>query len=341
VPRKSRRAKIPTPAWERPRGTLARRLLGRGSQFYGAVFVVLLIAGGLGFVAYGFGARELEKLGRPGSTAIQVEDTRYRLDYFSDRLSMYVDQNGGPTAVSATAALSAVSSLIIQEDVERRFADELDVTATDDEIKDGIATRLGITADDESFDVVFQQELTRTGLSETDYRQMVEASVLNDKLQEKFLADVPESAEAVHYRQIIVSDQATADDIKKQVEDGGDFAALAAANSLDTSTKDEGGDVGWVPRGVLDAATEELLFGLEPGAITTIPISVGVAVIEMLEKDEDHPVEENRKDTLAARLVADWIDEKRQSLTIVNNMDVTGNFDEDKVQWAVDHAYQS
>jgi parvulin-like peptidyl-prolyl isomerase len=342
VPRKSRRAKIPTPAWERPRGTLARRLLGRGSQFYGAVFVVLLIAGGLGFVFYGFGSRELEKLGRPGSTAIQVDDTRYRLDYFTDRLTMYVDQNGGPTAVSASSALPAVSDLIIQEDVVRRFADELDVTATDDEIKDGIATRLGITADDESFDVVFQQELTRTGLSEKDYRQMVEASVLSDKLQEKFLAKVPKTAESVHYRQIVVSDQATADDIKKQIEAGGDFAALAAKNSLDTSTKDKGGDVGWVPRGVLTPSTEELLFALEPGATTIIPYgNTAVLVIQVLKKDDNHPVADDMKDSLAASLLSDWINEKKQSLSIVNNVDITGNYDPDKVQWVIDHANQS
>jgi len=341
VPKKRRRAKIPTPAWERPRGTIGRRLLGRGFQFYGAVLVALLIAGGLGFVVYGFGAQELEKRGRPGSTAIQVDDTRYRLDYFSDRLKMYVDQSGGQSVVQPADALSAVSDLLIQEEIVRRFASEKDVKATDDEIKEEIASRLGITADDESFDVVFEQELVRSGLSETDYHSMIEAAVITDKLKEKSLAEIPKSADSVHYRQILVGEQATADDIKAQIEAGGDFAALAAKNSLDPATKDKGGDVGWVPRAVLDAATAELIFPMKVGEITIIPSASGALVIEMLKKDDDHPVEEDKKEPLAARLLADWIDEKKQSLSIANNMDVRGSFDQSKVDWALERAYQS
>ena len=342
MPKKRRRAKIPTPAWDRPRGTIGSRLLGRGFQFYGLVLVLLLAGAALGWPAYGFLADELEKRNRPGSTAVQVEDTRYRLDYFASRLTMYVDQNGGPAVVQATSALPAVSDILIQEEIVRRFAGELDVTATDDEIREEIASRLGITADDESFDVVFQQELVRSELSETDHRQMIEASVVTDKLREEFLAEVPESAESVHYRQILVSESEKADELKAEIEGGADFAALAAENSLDPATKDNGGDVGWVPRGVLGADREQLLFGLEPGQITTDLDPRGVvAVIEMLEKDDNHPVEEDQKEPLAARALADWIDEKRQSLSIVNNMDVRGTFDQGKVEWAVKRAYQS
>jgi parvulin-like peptidyl-prolyl isomerase len=342
VPKKRRRAKIPTPAWDRPRGTIGRRLLGRGFQFYGAVIVGLLIAGGLAFVVYGFGAEELEKWRRPSSTAIQVEDTRYRLDYFTSRLTMFVDQSGGQGVVQATDALSAVSDLLIQEDIVRRFAGELDVTATDDEIRDEIASDVGLPADDELFDVAFRDRLALTELSETDYRRMLEARILQRKLQEEFLAEVPESAESVRYRQIVVSEQATADDIKQQIEAGGDFAALAAEDfNLDVANKENGGNVGWVPRGILDAGTEELVFAMKVGEITIIPSPAGVVLVEMLKKDDDHPVEEDQKEPLAARVLADWIEEKRQSLSIVNNMDVRGNYDQDKVQWAVDRAYQS
>lgn len=343
MPKKRRRAKIPTPAWERPRGTIGRRLLGRGFQFYGAIVVAVLIAGGVGFVLYGFTADEVEKRGRPGSTAVQVEDTRFRLDYFADRLTMYVDQNGGPGIVLPSSALPSVSDLLIQEEVVRRFAGELDVTATDDEISEDIASRLGITADDESFDVVFQQELARSGLSETDYRQMVEAAVISDKLRQKFLADVPESAESVHYRQIVVGEPAKADELLAEIEGGADFAALAAEDlNLDVVNKENGGDVGWVPRGVLDASTEELVFALQPGDLSEpIPTARGVLIIEMLEKDDDHPVGDDRKEPLADRLFADWVAEKKQSLSIVNNVDVRGNFDQDKVGWLVNRVYES
>jgi parvulin-like peptidyl-prolyl isomerase len=345
VPKKRRSAKIPTPAWERPRGALGSRILGRGLQFYGAVAVGALLVMGLGIIGYAFWNDYWEERNRPGSTAIQVEDTRYRLDYYSRRLAIYLDQVSAqnPEAAQPTSALPAVSDLLIQEEIVRRFAAEMEVTATDDEIREEIASRLGIPADDESFDVVLQQELAGTELSETDHRRMIEAAVLTDKLEQKFLSEVPESAESVHYRQIVVSEQATADDIKRQIEAGGDFAALAAENSLDPATKDNGGDVGWVPRGVLGPSTEELLFVMAPGEIQirTDLTPAGVAVIEMLDKDGDRPVEEAQTEPLAARLFADWVEEKRQSLSIVNNMDVRGNYDQGKVEWVVERAYQS
>ena len=340
MPKKRRQAKIPTPAWERPHGAIGSRVLGRGFQFYGTVVISVLISLALAIVGYAFGADYLETQGRPGSTALQIDDTRYRLDHFTSRLKMYVDQNGGPGVVDGVTALSQVPTLLIQEEIVRRFAGEFDIAASEEEILEGIALRLGIAADDGTFDVVFQQELTRSGLSELEFRDMIEASVLETKLVERFEAELSLSAESVRYRQILVSTEETAQEIRDKIEAGEDFSALAAENSLDVQTRDSGGEMGWVPRGVLDASTEELVFALEPNEITTIPLPQGVVVIEMQEKAEDREVEEAQRAPLASGALADWVQEKRDTLTIVNNMDVADG-DAEKIQWAVERAYQS
>lgn len=342
MPKKRRQARIPTPAWERPRGTIGSRVLGRSSQFYGAVAIAVLVGLALSIVAFAFVSDELDKRGRPGSTAIAIDDTRFRLDYFSDRLKIYVDQTSiqNSSAAQPASAIPTVADLIIQEEIVRRFASEMDVAATDEEIQEAIAGRLGISADDDTFDVVFQQELTRSGLSDTDYRQMIEAEVLSDNLREKFAAEVPESAESVRFRQIVVGTDEEAQDLRSQIEGGADFAALAAENSLDTQTGAEGGEVGWVPSGVFDASTEELVFTLEVGEVTTIPTRVGVLVIEMEEKAADRAIDEEQKGTLADRAFDDWVEEKQASLSVVNNLDLGGG-DPDKINWAVDHAYQT
>jgi parvulin-like peptidyl-prolyl isomerase len=317
-------------------------VLGRGFQFYGAVAVGLLIVAALGVIGYAFLADYLETQGRPGSTAVRVDDTRFRLDHFSNRMKMYVDQNGGPGVVDRAIALSQVPTLLIQEEIVRRFAGEFDITASEEEILQEIATRLGIAVDDEAFDVVFQQELTRIGLSELEFRDMIEASVLQTKLLVMFEAELSPSAESVRYRQILVSTEETAQEIRDQIEAGEDFAALAAENSLDVVTKDSGGEVGWVPRGVLDASTEELVFALEPNEITTIPLPQGVVVIEMQEKAEDREVEEDQRTSLANRAFDSWVQEKRQPLDIVISV-VPGadNYDPKKAEWAVNRAYQA
>jgi foldase protein PrsA len=300
----------------------------------------MIIGLALAILGYAFAADYLETQGRPGSTALQVDDTRFRLDHFTNRLKMYVDQNGGPGVVDQVTALSQVPALLIQEEIARRFAGEFDITASEEEIVQGIAARLGVTADDETFDVVFQQELARSGLSELEFRDMVEAAVLQTKLLAMFEAELSPSAESVRFRQILVSTDEMAQEIREQIEAGEDFAALAAENSLDVGTKDSGGEVGWMPRGVLDASTEELVFALEPNEITTIPLPQGVVVIEMQEKAEDREVEETQRAPLANRAFDSWIQEKSRSLDIVISV-VPGadNYDQKKAEWAVDRAY--
>ena len=51
-------------------------------------------------------------------------------------------------------------------------------------------------------------------------------------------------------------------------------------------------------------------------------------------------MEEGRKALLADRLLADWLDEKEQSLAIVNNVDLGGG-DPDKINWAIQRAYSA
>jgi parvulin-like peptidyl-prolyl isomerase len=340
VAKKRRQTKIPTPAWDTQHGAIGRRLLGRSFQFYGAVVTVVLIVAALGVIGYAFWEDEAEKRGRPGSTAVQIEDTKYRLDYYSARLKMYVDQVGGPEANGAApgVALPAVAETLVREQVIRDFAEELDVSASDDEIKAETATRLGIAVDDESFDTVYEQELARTGLTDEQYRDMVEATVLTNKLLEHFTAEQPETAEAVNYRQIVVSTQEEADGILAELEGGADFKELAGEKSLDTAAKETGGEVGWSPKGA-SPALDEALFAAKVGEPTTIPGTSTVLVVEVTDKDDAFKLEEGHKANLASVALNEWIGEKRDSLTIVNNMDINGEFDQDKVAWAISRVY--
>jgi foldase protein PrsA len=341
VPKKRRQAKIPTPAWERPRGTLGSRVLGRSGQFYGTVAIAVLIVLALGVVGYAFLDDYVEKQRRPGSTAIQVEDTRFRLDYFSKRLKTYVGQFGGQgsSSVQPSTAVPAVSNLLIQEEIVRRFASEFNLSASEDEVTNAIATRVGAKTDDPNFDLILQQEVARSELSESEYRKMAEASVLSEKLRAEFEKQAPKTAESMHYRQILVSSDAKAQEVRSKLDAGEDFAALAAKESLDSATKDNGGDVGWVPKGALDASLEELIFPLNPNEATTIPVAQGVYIIEMVEKG-DHEVVDTQKSSLALRAFQDWVEEKKKTVKIVNNMDL-GSGDAKKIEWAVSRAYQS
>jgi len=336
LPRRKRQRRIPTPAWGSPRGALGQTLLGRSLRFYATVGIVALVVVAVGIVGFAYGTDYWADHQRPGSTAVQIDDIKYDLRYFSARLKMYVQQSGlSNEDAQPEVAIPAVADLLADEVVIRRFATEMGVSATDSEIKDEIAARLGLTSDDASYDTLFQQELSQSGLKEEEYRQMVQANVLNNKILQKLEAELPASAESVHLRQIVVSDAAAADEIKQQVEQGADFAQLAAERSLDTTTKDNGGDAGWVPRGLLQKEVEDILFALEPGGVETFSITSGAVVLQVLEKAQDRPIEEDQKLSLAAGRLGLWLNEKRKQVEV---RDLVSQ-DEEKASWVIKRAY--
>lgn len=317
MPRKRRQGKIPTPAWEQQHGALTRQFLGKSTQFYGFVAAILLVLVAGGVIGYAVLSDYLEDRNRPNNTAVRVDDVKYNLRYFTNRVKVLVQASGGAGTVAPETAIPQMRDTLVEEVIVRRFAEEMGVAASEDDISGEIATRMGLSSkDDPNFQTRFQEELARTGLNETQYRDMAAATVIRKNLLEKFTSELPASAESIRYRQILVSDQAAADDLKRQIEAGADFATLAQESSLDPRTKSQGGEVGWVPRGLLEENIEEQLFAQEVNAVTTYSTEGGAFVLQVEEKEADRTLDENQKSVLAQRKLADWIKEKRDGLTV-------------------------
>lgn len=151
-------------------------------------------------------------------------------------------------------------------------------------------------------------------VSESYVRRMAEVNVLSDKLQEAVVLEVPTEEEQVHFRYEVVQDADTAAEriaayqagerlevhashilveseelartVLQRLEDGEDFAALAAELSIDTSNAEEGGDLGWFARGEMVEAFDQVVFeadiGLYPEPVET---EFGYHVIEILERE--------------------------------------------------------
>lgn len=61
---------------------------------------------------------------------------------------------------------------------------------------------------------------------------------------------------------------AKADKIEKQLKAGTDFATLAKSDSDDLGSKRQGGDLGWIEKGMTDAAFESALFAMHKGEVS-------------------------------------------------------------------------
>jgi len=333
-----KKRRIPTVSWDQTESAgVANTLKSRGPMPYlvAAIGAVVVIA--MGVIVYALISDYVEDQQRPSSTALSIDDTDYELRYFTERLRSFVQQNGGAGSASAQpeVAFGAVTDALVEEAIMLQFAGEFGLAVSEDEIDEEIAGRLDTTADSPDFATRVQDELERTGISEDLFRAQSEASILRIKVVEQFTEELPETVESIHYRQILVASQAEADDIKAEIEGGADAAAIAEERSLDMVTSVDGGDAGWIPRGVLVAQVEDTLFALDPGSVTVYPAGESHFVYEILEKDAARVIEDDLKPGLAGVRLAEWIAEKRLLLSIVDLV----NTDFDKFNWAVERAY--
>jgi parvulin-like peptidyl-prolyl isomerase len=181
---------------------------------------------------------------------------------------------------------------------------------------------------------IYQKALKQTGLTEELFRQQyrdqlavqkyVETQVIpNTPVSEQAIKDFYDknkdqirSPERMHLRHILVAVKATAspaekekakakaEDLRKQIVGGADFAKLAEANSDDPGSKARGGDLDWISAGQTVPAFEKAAMALKPNEISPVVLSpFGFHVIQLLDRQPAGQVPyEQAKDRLALML---------------------------------------
>jgi len=169
------------------------------------------------------------------------------------------------------------------------------------------------------FDVVREA----TGFTEADLRYQLEGSLYRTKLSEAVRAEAPTIAEQVHARHILVATEEEAKTVNMRLAAGEDFAALAAELSQDTSNKDDGGDLGWFPRGQMVAAFDEAAFTLHPGEMSIVETEFGFHVIRVDEREAERPLEGSALERVQAQAWEDWLEQQRGSDQVVRQWSST------------------
>lgn len=89
---------------------------------------------------------------------------------------------------------------------------------------------------------------------------------------------------------ILVATEAEANDIKAQIDAGGDFAALAKEKSTDPGSGAQGGSLGWFGAGQMVPEFETAAAALEPGAVSApVQSQFGWHVIKLVEVRDTAP----------------------------------------------------
>lgn len=122
--------------------------------------------------------------------------------------------------------------------------------------------------------------------------EKLEAAISEDKVKaeyEKLRAEMPK-AEEIRASHILVSDEATAKDIVRELDKGADFAALAKEKSIDPGAAN-GGDLGYFTAEQMVPEFSAAAFELAPGAYSKEPVKsqFGWHVIKVADRRDVAP----------------------------------------------------
>lgn len=224
---------------------------------------------------------------------------------------------------------------------EQALADQgLDPAQARDQVLEGLidgaliqqgAVALGIQVSDEELDrqveadieagggqAAFNEWLEATGQTREDYREMLRQSMISQRAMEAVTGGLQTEAEQVHARHIQVESEEEAREILAQLQQGADFATLARERSTDLATRENGGDLGWFPRGMVAPELENAAFALQPGEVSDVlPLGEGYHLIQLVEREAARPLPPDMQIELQQAAFERWLAELRAAATIV------------------------
>ena len=195
---------------------------------------------------------------------------------------------------------------MIEQVLVEQAAAQAGITVSDDEVEAALAQLI----EEVGGEAAFQQQLEQNGLTREEVFEDQRATMLYQKVFEWVTSSVPETAEHVHARHILVDTREEAEQLLAQLQAGADFAELARRYSQDESTREAGGDLGWFPRGVLLAKeVEDAAFSLQAGQISPVVESpFGYHIVQVLERDPNRPLSPENLQLLRNRAFQEWLD---------------------------------
>jgi len=261
-------------------------------------------------------------------TGEQQEGSEFLVSFYEQQLSQLQAQLG---TIPQSAMEELIEDALIREKAE---AEGITVTAAD--VDESIQTDLRnafaqsqevITGTEElptatpvpqkEVDDLYDSIIGNITISDAAFRDIVQRSLLREKVQELLAGEVVSTGLVVQAQLIKTETEEEALAAVERIEGGEEFAVVATEVSTDTTTVEQGGDLGWVTTGQLASrygqAVEDELFALSPGEMTTVESDGMFYVIQVLDRDENGPLPEGVLTQRRSSALTDWLAERKAS----------------------------
>lgn len=165
-------------------------------------------------------------------------------------------------------------------------------------------------------------------LSQQALVPVVTAAITEAAIKAEYDARIAAIPPATEYNaaHILVDSEDKAKDLKAQLDAGADFAELAKANSTDTGSGAQGGDLGWFGTGMMVKPFEDAVVAAEVGKVTApVQSDFGWHLILVKEtRPAAPPALEELQDEIAQGLEEKAIEAKVEELTAAARIEKPG-----------------
>ncbi len=257
----------------------------------------------------------------PAPLAAQVNGQYIFLAEYERRLAQYeralldqgIDLNTDEGQEHLAQARHDVLEGLIDSALIEQGAMAMGISLSDEELESQVEADIAAGGGQAAFD----EWLQATDQTREDYKEMLRQSLLAQRALDTVTVDVGSEAEQVHARHIMVGSEEEAQQILTMLQEGADFVALARDRSLDLATKDNGGDLGWFPRGLVAKELENAAFALQPGQVSgAVHLGEGYHVIQVVERESARPLSPEMQLDLQLAAFEGWLAEVRASAVI-------------------------
>lgn len=226
-------------------------------------------------------------------------------------------QRFAPGVTGDVALNEQILETLIEQELINQGAAALNVTISQEAIQTEIDTLKAAAGSEESW----QTWLSQNNMTESELPLVQRETLLTQGVRNALLQPYLGPVAQVQARHILLDDEATARAVLDQLAAGGDFVALAAEFSEDTTTRETGGDLGWFTAvELVDSDLADLAFRLDVGLIAgPVESRLGWHIIQVLDKAQ-REIEVERLPLLQVNIFNTWLAQQYNNAQIERNL---------------------
>lgn len=159
--------------------------------------------------------------------------------------------------------------------------------------------------------------LSSNQMSLNDLCAQLRTQLFGEAMLSRVTSTIQTNEEQVHVRHILVKSAQLAQALLTQIRQGRDFATLAKQNSDDEASKTNGGDLGWIPKGMMEPQFEAIAFQLRPGQVSeVVQTQFGYHIIKVEERDNSRPLQPEFLQNKRQQVFLAWLQAVRDAMKI-------------------------